>query len=73
MATQTSLPGTQARLDDLREHLRFYYGQHLKKSSDLSQKACCTDETEKRHAGILKLIPNEVKERHYGCWLPHPG
>ncbi len=72
MATQTSVLGTQPRADDLREHLRFYYGQHLKKSSDLSQKACCTDETEKRHAGILKLIPNEVKERHYGCGCPIP-
>ena len=72
MATQTSVLDTQPRVDDLREHLRFYYGRHLKKSSDLSQKACCTDETEKRHADILKLIPNEVKQRHYGCGCPIP-
>jgi 2-polyprenyl-3-methyl-5-hydroxy-6-metoxy-1,4-benzoquinol methylase len=72
MATTTSVLDAQPQVDDLREHLRFYYGEHLKKSSDLSQKACCTDETENRHAEMLKLIPNEVKERHYGCGCPIP-
>ena len=72
MATQTSVLDTQPQTDDLHEHLRFYYGQHLKRTSDLSQKACCTDETENRHAEVLKLIPDEVKERHYGCGCPIP-
>ena len=39
----------------LREYLRFYYGQYLEKTEDLSQKACCTDETAARHADALLI------------------
>ena len=37
-------------LEELREHLRFYYGRHLQKTSDLSEKACCTLDTSERYA-----------------------
>ena len=73
MVTQTSLLERSPEVEELREHLRFYYGRHLKKSSDLSQKACCTDETQQRHSKILELIPQAVKDRHYGCGCPIPG
>lgn len=72
MATSTTAVETATELDGLRERLRHYYGRYLKKSSDLSQKACCTDETQKRHVDILALIPDEVRERHYGCGCPIP-
>jgi ubiquinone/menaquinone biosynthesis C-methylase UbiE len=68
MQTQELVTG----VDSLREYLRHYYGRHLKKSTDLSQKACCTDETQKRHTEILELIPEEVRQRHYGCGCPIP-
>ncbi len=72
MVTQPSIWEVTPEVEKLRDHLRHYYGPHLKKSSDLSQKACCTQETEKRHAEILELIPEEVKQRHYGCGCPIP-
>lgn len=59
-------------LEHVRSILREYYGRHLKSQSDLSQKACCTDETLKRFKDILELIPAEVKAKHYGCGCPVP-
>ena len=59
-------------LDYVRSILREYYGRHLKSKSDLSQKACCTDESQKRFKDILELIPDQVKARHYGCGCPVP-
>jgi arsenite methyltransferase len=59
-------------LDSVRTILREYYGRHLKNSSDLSQKACCTEESQTRFASVLEMIPAEVKARHYGCGSPIP-
>lgn len=59
-------------LDALRSMLRSYYGRHLKSKSDLSQKACCTSQTEQRFKNILELISPEVKSKHYGCGCPVP-
>ncbi|MCI0411801.1 methyltransferase domain-containing protein [bacterium] len=56
----------------LRSMLQEYYGTRLNTSTDLTQKACCTDETQKRFADILELIPAEVKAKHYGCGSPVP-
>ena len=39
---------------------------------DLTQKACCTVDTERRHSDVLKLLPAEVRDRHYGCGCPIP-
>lgn len=58
--------------DSLRSLLREYYGKRLTKTADLTQGACCTDDTSKRFAPILKLIPEEVIARHYGCGCPIP-
>ena len=66
------LPPSINDLDSVRSILREYYGRHLKSKSDLSQKACCTDESQKRFKDILELIPDEVKARHYGCGCPVP-
>jgi len=59
-------------MDSIRSILRDYYGRHLKSSSDLTQKACCTEESLARFASILEMIPGEVKARHYGCGCPVP-
>ena len=68
--TMTAKP---AALDeDLREFLRFYYGKRLQRTGDLSQKACCTLDTAERYRDILRHIPAEVAERHYGCGCPIP-
>ena len=37
MATQTAFLEVTPEIQDLRGHLRHYYGRHLKKKSDLSQ------------------------------------
>jgi len=63
---------SSSELEHVRSILREYYGRHLKGQSDLSQKACCTDETQKRFKDILELIPAEVKAKHYGCGCPVP-
>jgi SAM-dependent methyltransferase len=57
----------------IRSQLREYYGRRLKTNKDLSQTACCTDETQRRYSDILALIPDAVKERHYGCGCPIPN
>lgn len=59
-------------LESIRTILRDYYGRHLKSKSDLSQRACCTDESRRRFQDILEKIPEEVKSRHYGCGCPVP-
>ena len=59
-------------LESTRAILREYYGRHLKSKSDLSQKACCTEESQKRFSSILEMIPAEVRARHYGCGCPVP-
>ena len=59
-------------MENIRAFLRDYYGRQLKSQSDLSQKACCTGETQSRFTDILKLIPEDVKARHYGCGCPVP-
>lgn len=66
------VPDLPANLQLVRSMLQEYYGKHLKRSSDLSQKACCTGETQRRYSEILELIPSEVKEKHYGCGCPIP-
>lgn len=55
-----------------RTFLRDYYGRHLQKTADLSEKACCTDSTHARHAETIALIPDEVMIKHYGCGCPLP-
>lgn len=62
----------QENVELLRSHLKEYYGRHLRAQTDLKQKACCTDEVKSRYSDILKLIPAEVKEKHYGCGCPVP-
>ena len=50
-----------AQIDaEQRAFLQDYYGRHLQATSDLSQKACCTDSTHARHAETIALIPDEV-------------
>lgn len=64
----TSSSSTEA----LRARLREYYGRRLKKTQDLTETACCTTETSKRHGKILALVPSEVTERQFGCGCPIP-
>ncbi len=65
-------PQTLATPEALREHLRFYYGKHLERTGDLSQKACCTLDTSERYEEVFEHIPQAVAERHYGCGCPIP-
>ncbi len=62
----------RSRENDLRTWLREYYGRVLRSNRDFEKSACCTGETERRHAPILALLPAEVTERHYGCGCPIP-
>ncbi|MBI3725845.1 methyltransferase domain-containing protein [bacterium] len=66
-----SLQTTDAR-EKLRDFLREYYGRRVKTSSDISQGACCTEDTKKRWGKVLELLPEEVVSRHYGCGCPIP-
>lgn len=63
---------TGESLEDLREHLRFYYGKVLSRTADLTQKACCTLDTSERYREAFAKIPAAVTERHYGCGCPLP-
>ena len=49
-----------------------YYGQRIQKTSDLQATACCTDATVARFAETLRVLPEEVVARQYGCGSPLP-
>ena len=66
-----SIPGDT--LDDLRSYLSEYYGRVLQETGDLEKNACCADSTLSRYAEISELIPQEVKNRNYGCGCCIPG
>ncbi|MBI4861371.1 MAG: methyltransferase domain-containing protein, partial [Candidatus Riflebacteria bacterium] len=55
-----------------REWLQQYYGRVLKTKHDLEKTVCCTVETNQRYGDILRLVPPEVREKHYGCGCPIP-
>jgi ubiquinone/menaquinone biosynthesis C-methylase UbiE len=63
---------TPVASQDLRAYLREYYGKRVQKTSDLSEGACCTDDTKARFGKTLRLIPDEVVSKHYGCGCPIP-
>lgn len=71
----TTLPGRSRRgrtTEELRKYLRNYYGKVLTRTEDLEVNACCSVDTLSRHADILELIPDEVKQRNYGCGCSIP-
>ncbi len=70
--TPTTLPHKLNGRETLRAHLQEFYGKTLTASTDLSEKACCTLDTQSRHREILELIPEAVKAKHYGCGCPIP-
>jgi SAM-dependent methyltransferase len=69
----TSLTPTSAsKTEVLREQLREFYGRRIQRTADLKTNACCADDTRRRFAGIVSLIPDEVVERTYGCGCSIP-
>jgi SAM-dependent methyltransferase len=53
--------------DELRRFLREFYGKVVEKTSDLKSKSCCADNTAARYSEIVRLLPEEVRARNYGC------
>ena len=71
----TTLPGRSRQgrtTEELRKYLRNYYGKVLTRTEDLEMQACCSVDTLSRHADTLELIPDEVKQRNYGCGCSIP-
>lgn len=56
----------------LRHMLREFYGRRIQTSADFATQACCTDDTRRRFANVVDLLPDEVRERQYGCGCPLP-
>ncbi len=69
---ERSLPGEDQSTDGLRKYLSRYYGKTIQRTQDLEKSACCVDDTARLHADILRLIPDEVKEKNYGCGCSIP-
>lgn len=63
---------TPAETSALRQMLRDFYGRQIQHSDDLITKACCTDDTARQYGHILELLPDEVRDRQYGCGCPLP-
>lgn len=59
--------------DPLRARLAEHYGRTLKKTSDLTEGACCPTSPDPRLAKVASLIPQEVLDRRYGCGCPIPA
>ncbi len=68
-------PGTgwEGQGGDLYAHLREFYGRRLKTSGDFAQKACCTTDTTREHAGVIEFFPQQVREGYAGCGSPIPA
>ncbi len=64
--------GADRSTQELRAYLSTYYGRVLERTEDLEQKACCADDTKRRYADVIDLIPTEVKARNYGCGCAIP-
>lgn len=72
-ARHPTLRSSRADRRELRRMLRDFYGRRVQQSADLSTKACCTDDTARRFADVLTLLPDDVRRRHYGCGCPLPA
>lgn len=59
-------------LDEVRGMIREFYGKRIQRTEDLAASSCCAPETASRFYETLKLIPEEVKQRQYGCGSPIP-
>lgn len=60
-------------LDGIRRMLQDFYGKRLRGTADLATSACCSSSTASRFRDVLRLIPEEVKQRQYGCGSPIPA
>lgn len=69
----STTPSAEARAEELRAFLSEYYGRRLRRTEDLERSACCADDTTSRYADVLALIPDEVKQRNYGCGATLPA
>ena len=72
--TTADLP-TRSQTDPaaaLRAHLAEYYGRRVQRTADLKEGACCTTDATARFASTLRLLPQEVLDRRYGCGCPIP-
>lgn len=57
----------------VKEQVKKYYGEVLKRSQDLKTDACCTVDTPPEHIKKgLALINDEIKMKYYGCGSPIP-
>ena len=58
---------------EIRTQVEEYYGKVLTKTEDLQEEACCdVAESIAAHKDILKLVPQEVTEKFYGCGCAIP-
>jgi SAM-dependent methyltransferase len=58
---------------NVKEIVKEYYGEQLKKTSDLKTGACCAPGTLPGHIEeALSLIEGEIKTKYYGCGSPIP-
>ena len=57
----------------VRDTVKNYYGEVLKKTEDLKTSACCTAKAPTRSVReVLKKVPQEVVAKYYGCGSPFP-
>jgi arsenite methyltransferase len=71
--SETTLHDGMPENHSLREWLGEYYGTRVQKTEDLLTKACCTEDTNRRFVDILRVLPDEVVSKQYGCGSPIPS
>ena len=60
-------------MEKIIEDVKDYYGKKLKSSEDLkTNSCCCSGKPPVEMLDILPLIPDEIKDRFYGCGSPLP-
>ncbi len=58
---------------DVKGKVKYYYGEELKKTSDLKSEACCNiNEIPEYIKDIIPLIDDEILMKYYGCGSPIP-
>ena len=71
--TGVEIGASDAEKQNVREMVSKYYGETLQSSNDLKTSACtASGRPHDKIISAMKSVPNEIKEKYYGCGSPLP-
>lgn len=61
-----------ARMNEILEQVKDYYGKQINSTNDLQSGACCAETPPAEVKAVLPLIADEITNKFYGCGSPLP-